>query len=338
MRAPVDDETFAVICAGGALDQIEIRPGHPKAPVPLQVLGHVLDPDAGDLALRVRHGWANERSMTPSGQEELDAGTRIWVQLNGTEVPFLEDDASSLMGYAEFTDLTTDTSRELVNEAIQALMQIWLAASNRVNAEKLGGGSVSKSLKRLNRLAREASPIVAWEGLMRDLLLSGFKVPGKVSGLRFETARGLPLPAHFHKVNIHLHFQPDGGDESLGLALIWSDVGDGDGAALDSSITELPAATGLSGDDWGSVQAFFGPTRVSAIEEVTNWLAMLEHNAHEFVFSQSFPVVQRLEAADQVGLPPGGALVVWHRADAVRRSAVARLNRWAGEYYPEIGG
>jgi hypothetical protein len=173
MRAPVDDRTFAIICAGGALDRIRSDLVTPKAPVPLQVIGHVIDPEAGDLTLRVRHGWADETSLRPSGQEELDAGTRIWVRLNDTEVPYLEDDASSVMEYGEFRELSADASRELVNEAIQALMQIWLAATNRVNTEKLSGGSVRRSLRKLNRIAAEDSPIVAWEDLIRNLLMAG---------------------------------------------------------------------------------------------------------------------------------------------------------------------
>lgn len=276
--------------------------------------------------------------MTPADQNEQDAGTRIWVRLNGTEAPFLDDDAASLAGYQEFQELTTDTSRELVNEAIQGLMQIWLAASNRVNSEHLSGGTVSASLKRLNRVARKKSPIVEWEELMRGLLSDGRSLPGKVSGLLYETAEGLALPGHTHKVNVRLHFQPDGSEDRIGLAVIWSDLGDGAGAALDSSIFDLPTAADVSHPSWGSVRAFFGPAGSKAIEEATDWLSLLEKNGHEFVFSQCFPVVQRLEVAAQAGVPTGGDLVIWNRVDGVRRSAVARLNLWAGEYYPEAPG
>jgi hypothetical protein len=333
MRAPVDDRTFAIICAGGALDRIEIRPGHPKAPVPLQVIGHVIDPEAGDLTLRVRHGWADETSLRPSGQEELDAGTRIWVKLNDTEVPYLEDDASSVMEYGEFRELSADASRELVNEAIQALMQIWLAATNRVNTEKLSGGSVRRSLRKLNRIAAEDSPIVAWEDLIRNLLMAGLKLPGTVSGLKFETAVGLPLPGHLHKVNVRLRFQPNDDEEALEVAVLWSDAGNG-AAALDVTLTELPAA--MRDGDGNSSRGFLGPVRSVAIEEASRWLALLENVGHEFVFSEVFPVVQRIEVASQMGMPIGGDLAVWNRADGVRRSAVARLNRWSGEYYPII--
>jgi hypothetical protein len=49
---------------------------------------------------------------------------------------------------------------------------------------------------------------------------------------------------------------------------------------------------------------------------------------------RDFPVLQRIDEASRAGLSPGGDEVVWHRVAGVRRSAVARLNRWAREVYP----
>jgi hypothetical protein len=43
----------------------------------------------------------------------------------------LADDASSVLGYSEFSEFKSETSRELVNEAIQALSSIWDAATAR---------------------------------------------------------------------------------------------------------------------------------------------------------------------------------------------------------------
>lgn len=45
----------------------------------------------------------------------------------------------------------------------------------------------------------------------------------------------------------------------------------------------------------------------------TEWLAALEHAAHEFVFSESFPVVQHIAEATFEGHPPGGPEIVWCR-------------------------
>jgi hypothetical protein len=332
MNTPsADDERFARLCGGGALERIRIHTGHRRALVPLTVSGHVLDADAGDLALRIRYGFEDEQSLEASSPEDRDAGARKWISVNATEAPLLADDASSVLGYSEFPKLNSETSRELVNEAIQALSAIWDAATARVNSDKSEHIPIAESLQRLNRLAREADPVGVWAKLMKDLLVPGREMRGTVSGLRFESARGLALPNHFHKVNVFLRFTPAGGDP-LEVAVIWRGAGDGT-AALDVRLSDLPGNE-WGGGSWTAVQAFFGPARTKAIQLAAEWLAVLEHGAHEFVFSETFPVVQRIEQASRAGLSPGGDEVVWYRAEGVRRSAVAHLNHWVCEVYP----
>ncbi|MCU1532539.1 MAG: hypothetical protein JWO49_2110 [Arthrobacter sp.] len=299
--------------------------------MPLTVSGHVLDAELGDLALRLRYGFEDEKLLEASSPEDREAGARKWISVNGTEALLLADDASSVMGYSEFPKLNSETSRELVNEAIQALSSIWDAATARVNSDRSEHIPIAESLKRLNQIAREADPVGAWEKLMKDLLVHGQEMHGTVSGLRFESARGLPLPNHFHKVNVFLDFTPVGGEDPLDVAVIWRDAGDGT-AALDVRLSNLPGSEAGDGS-WNAVHTF-DPARTKAIQRAVEWLAVLEHGAHEFVFGETFPVVQRVDEAARAGLSPGGDEVVWCRAEGVRRSAVAHLNHWVREVYP----
>ncbi|MCU1562961.1 MAG: hypothetical protein JWN05_1340 [Arthrobacter sp.] len=292
----------------------------------------VLDADAGDLALGLRYGFEAEQSLEAGSPEDREAGARKWISVDGAEAPLLADDTSSVLGYWEFSELKSETSRELVNEAIQALSAVWDAARARLNRDRTEHIPIAGSLRRLNRIAREADLVGAWEKLMKDLLVRGRDTHGTVSGLRFESARGLALPNHFHKVNVFLRFTPGGGEAPLNLAVVWRDAGDGT-AALDVRLSGLPGS-GWGDGSWTAVQAFFGPARTKAIQLAAEWLAVLEHGAHEFVFGETFPVLQRIEEASRAGLSPGGDEVVWHRAGGVRRSAVADLNRWAREAYP----
>jgi hypothetical protein len=306
-----DDERFARLCRRGALERIQIHTGPRRALAPLTVSGHVLDADAGDLALRLRYGFEEEQSLEASSPEDREAGPRKWISVNGTEAPMLADDASSVLGYSEFSEFKSETSRELVNEAIQALSSIWDAATAQVNSDKNEHIPITESLQRLNRIARDEDPVGAWEKLMKDLLVRGRDTHGTVSGLRFESARGLALPNHFHKVNVFLRFTPAGGEDPLNLAVVWSDAGDGT-AALGVRLSDLPCNEWSNGS-WHAVQAFFGPARTKAIQLAAEWVAVLEHGAHEFVFGETFPVLQRIHEASRAGLSPGGDEVVWHR-------------------------
>ncbi|MEV5054333.1 hypothetical protein [Arthrobacter sp. LAR12-1-1.1] len=110
MNTPAaDDRRFARLCGRGGLERVQIHNGRSLA-----VSGHVLDPDLGDLELRLRYGLAGN-------PRDREAGCRKWISLNGAEAALLPDDASTVLGYSEFPELKSETSRELVNEAIQAL-------------------------------------------------------------------------------------------------------------------------------------------------------------------------------------------------------------------------
>jgi hypothetical protein len=207
-----------------------------------------------------------------------------------------------VLGHSEFSELKRETSRELVNEAIQALLSVWDAARVRLNRDRNEHLPIAGSLRRLNRIAREADPVGAWEKLMKDLLVRGRDTHGTVSGLRFESARGLALPNHFHKVNVFLRFTPAAGEAPLNLAVVWRDAGHGT-AALDVRLSGLP------GSGWGdgsrtAVQAFVGPARTKAIQLAAEWLAVLEHGAPEFVFGETFPVLQRMRKPRGQGFRP----------------------------------
>lgn len=336
-RHLIDDEDFAELCRGGALDRVEIRTGHPRAPIPLQVLGHVLDPDGGDLALRLRFGWKDEHSLEPASREELEGGSRTWVRLNGIETPLLSDDASSVLGYAEFPELRSDTSRELVNEAIQALREIWLAATARANEANLTGSTIAKALRRMNKIAEDVNPTETWAKGMKELLDLEEHLDGTVSDLRFEAAQGLPLPQHFHKVNVFASFAPADGKDQIGIALVWSDAGGG-AAGLDVKLSAGPHGVDPPGEGDPDTERLIRAADAQAIALATRWMAVLETGAHEFVFSETVHVVQRLEAASRAGLAPGGDEVVWYRADGARQSAVAHLNQWVREHYAEQDG
>ena len=331
-----DDDRFAYLCKGGALERVEIRAGHSWAPVPLTVSGHVLDPEVGDLALDLRYGFEDPRSEEPCTREDLEGGPRRWIRVNGTQAPLLPDDASSLMGYAEFPQLQSAMSRELLNESIQALYLIWIAAAGRRAADKNRAVPYAASLRHLNRLAAAACPIGAWEGDIKEVLGLGRELPGTVSGLRFKPAQGLTIPRHFHEVDAFMHFTPGGGEDSLEMAVVWRDAG-GEQAAVDLQLGGLPGRACTEGN-WKVVQEIFGPTRTQVIQVAAEWLAAVERGAHEFVFAQTFHVVQRIMAATRAGQSPGGEEVVWNRSEGTRRSTLAHVNLWVRDVCPQWVG
>jgi hypothetical protein len=290
----------------------------------LQVFGHVVDPEGGDVALRLRLGWADEASLEPSSPEEYEDGTRTWVRLNGVEAPLLTDDAASVLGYAEFPELRSDASKELINEAIQSLREIWVAATARANEAKHNGSTIAKALKRMNKIAEEVNPTETWGKGMKGLLDLEEYLDGTISDLRFTASSGLPLPWHFHKVDVKASFTPADGTAPVTVALVWRDAG-GRSAGLD---VKLFRAGDLDSEP-------FGRSQEKMIEPVTHWMAALENAAHEFVYSETRHVVQRLEAATHVGQAPGGDEVMWNRANGARQSAIARINQWVREHYAE---
>jgi hypothetical protein len=318
------------------MEGIEIGAGHLWAPVPLTVSGHVLDGEVGDLALDLWYGFENDHAEEPESRDDLESGPRRWVRLNGTRAPLLADDASSLLGYVEFPQLQSDATRELVNESIQALYLIWMAAAERRAADKGRGVPYAESLRHLNRIAGSAGPIKAWEGDLKEVLRLGRDLPGAVSGLRFEPAGGLPIPRHFHEVNAFMHFTPEGGQDSLEVGVVWRDAG-GDQAAVDLRLGGLPDRARTEGS-WNVVEDIFGPTRTQVIQVAAEWLAAVERGAHEFVFAQTFRVVQRILAATRAGQSPGGDQVVWNRSEGTRRSALAHVNLWVQDVCPHWAG
>jgi hypothetical protein len=203
-----EDDRFGHLCGGGPIDRIRIAAGHSWAPMPITASGHVLDAEVGDLALHLRYGFEDERSMEPGSRNDLESGPRRWVGINGEQAPLLADDASSLMGYVEFPQLRSDMTRELVNESIQALYLIWMSAAARRAGDKGRGITMAESLRHLNRIAEEAGPIGTWEGDIKEILTLGREIPGAVSDLRLEPAHGLAIPRHFHQVNAYMHFTP----------------------------------------------------------------------------------------------------------------------------------
>ena len=171
---------------------------------------------------------------------------------------------------------------------------------------------------------------------MKEILSLGLEIPGAVSGLRLEPANGLAMPRHFHEVNASMHFTPDGGKDSLELAVLWRDAGGGR-AAVNLRLGDLPGGVRTEGS-WSAVEEHFGRARTDAIQVAAEWLAAIERGAHEFVFAQTFHVVQRITAAARAGQPPGGDHVVRNRSEGTRRSALAHLNLWVQQVYPQWAG
>jgi hypothetical protein len=122
----------------------------------------------------------------------------------------------------------------------------------------------------------------------------------------------------------------------LEVAVVWRDAG-GEQTAVDLRLGDLPGRSPTEGT-WNAVQEIFGPARTDAIQVAAEWLAAIERGAHEFVFVRTFHVVQRITAAARAGQPPGGHQVAWNRSEGTRRSALARLNLWVREVYPQWAG
>jgi hypothetical protein len=327
MNTPTaDDRRFARLCGRGGLDRVQIHAG-----CSLTVSGHLLDPDLGDLELQLRFGPGVRPQADAGGPRGRDAGIRKWISLNGVEAPLLSDDASTVLGYGEFPALRSESSRELVNEAIQALSSIWDEATKQVDYDTNRHIPPAESVTRLNRIAREEDPVGAWEQLLKDLLVRGPGRNATVAGLRFESAQGLALPNHFHKVNVYLRFAPPGSDALVNAAAIWRDAGEGT-ARLEVGLSDSPCTVRYDRRRQRH-PAHGDPASAKAIQVASEWLAAIEHAAHEFVFNETFPVVQRIAEATFEGHAPGGPEVVWCRAEGVRSSALAHLNQWVREVY-----
>ena len=116
---------------------------------------------ASGMASKPNSHW--RRAARRTGKPEHGSGSA-----STAEAPLLADDASSVLGYSEFSELKSETSRELVNEAIQALSSVWDAARARLNRDRTEHIPIAGSLRRLNRIAREADPVGAWEKLMPE--------------------------------------------------------------------------------------------------------------------------------------------------------------------------
>jgi hypothetical protein len=320
------EQQFARLCRRGVLAHVQIRAGHP-----LTVSGHVLDPRLGDLVLRIRLGPEDEDLPEASHPTDGEPDMRKWVSVNGIQAPLLPNDGSIVPVISPFPELATEMSRDLVNEAVQALSSIWDAAAARVESDRSRHIQPARSLKRLNRIAQEEDLVRAWAKLIKGLLIRGVDLNGKVSSLRFEPASGLVLPNHFHKVNVFLRFIPAGGREVVAIGAVWRDAG-GVAAALDVEPCDEP----VTGRDLGhgdTDSVLTSPARSGAIQDAREWLAAVEHGAHEFVYGVTLPVVQRISEAPYAGHLPDGPEMMWRRAAGARSCALAHLNRWAREVF-----
>lgn len=252
-----------------------------------------------------------------------------WISVNGVQAPLLANDGPTGLRYTAIPEL--GMSKGLVNEAVQALSAIWDAAAVRVERDKSRHIQPAESLKRLNRIAGEEDMVRAWEMLIKDLLIRGLDLNGSISRLRFEPALGLVEPNHFHKVNVSLRFAPAGAGKVVDIGAVWRDAG-GVAAALDVELCDAPGTErALGRGDSDSIPA--NPARSEAIQLAREWLAALEHGAHEFAYSVILPVVQHIPATPYSGQSPGGPESTWRRAEEARSSALAHLNRWAREVF-----
>ena len=74
------------------------------------------------------------------------------------------------------------------------------------------------------------------------------------------------------------------------------------------------------------------------IQVAAEWLAAVERGVHEFVFAQTFHVVQRILAASAQGSRPAATRSVWTVSEGTRRSALAHANLWVQEICPQWAG
>jgi hypothetical protein len=121
MNTPsADDERFARLCRCGALERIQIHAGHRRALAPLTVSAHVLDADAGDLALRLRYGsktnnlW--KRAARRTGKPERGSGSASMARKRHYWLTML----LPFWGIRSFLNSRVRRPGKLVNEALQA--------------------------------------------------------------------------------------------------------------------------------------------------------------------------------------------------------------------------
>ena len=325
------DLRFRSLCETGTLENVRIL-RHPQDPdYLLGINANVFDPDSGYLHLEFRFGYRDNR-IVPRTDEDQELGLRAWVGVDGKVAAKLTDEEASILGYAEFGTITSEASREHVNEAFRQLERIWEHAVDEVaTARAAGANDIGDTVIRLNRIAAGSDPGVSWREIITRHLAAGKVLGGIIDAVAFWSVFPVDRLEHYPKVSVSCRFTPGGaaaGGFSYGVESSWSDPGDGS-AELNLRISGLPGNPAERLSSWANLADAIGEDAADQLHSVGDWLRGLGMEATGFVTGRVRGVGVRL-----VGSAAGGAAgvsrgVLEVRAEAARRAAVARLGAWA---------
>ena len=166
-------------------------------------------------------------------------------------------------------------------------------------------------------MAEEAGPIGVWEGDIKEILRNtGSRIRAAVrTGAWPANSKALSPGQYFHASP-----QPE-------VRNLWRS---GLCGAMPAASRRLLIS--------GSVTSRGGPPRKAPGTSPRRSSVRQVPSRSRSPFVRTFHVVQRLKAAARAGRPPGSHQVVWNRSEGARRSALAHLNLWVREVYPQWAG
>lgn len=327
------DLRFRSLCETGTLENVRIL-RHPHDPDYLMgINANVFDPDSGYLHLEYRYGYRDNR-IVPRTDEDQELGLRPWVGVDGKVAAKLTDEEASILGYAEFAGITSESSREHVNEAFRQLERIWEHAVSEVSAARAAGANdIGDTVIRMNRIAVGSDPGVSWREIVTRHLASGKQLGGTLDSVAFWPVFPVDRLEHYPKVSVSCRFTPGGpaaGGFTYGVESSWSDPGDGS-AELNLRISGLPGNPADRLQGWDGLAAAIGEDATAQLRAVGDWLRGLGMEATGYVTGRVRGVGVRLIGAAAEGGAGAGRGVLEVRAEAARRAAVARLGAWADD-------
>lgn len=326
------DLRFRTLCETGSLENVRIL-RHPHDPdYILGLNANLYDPDSGYLHLEFRYGYRDNR-LVPRTDEDQELGLRAWVGVDGKTAAKLTDEEASILGYAEFSGITSEASREHLNEAFRQLERIWDHATVEVAEAQAAGVGVGDTVMRLNRISAGSDPGVSWREIVVRQLTSGTQLGGTLETVAFWSVFPIERLEHYPKVSASCRFTPGGPGAAgftYGVESAWSDPGDGS-AELNLRISGLPGNPEDRVQGWEGLVDAIGADATDQLRAVGEWLRGLGMEATGYVTGRVRGVGVRLLGVDD-DVPFGiGRGVLEVRADAARRAAVARLGAWAGD-------
>jgi hypothetical protein len=325
------DLRFRALCETGSLENVRIL-RHPQDPeYLLGINANLFDPDSGYLHLEYRYGYRGNRTV-PRTDEDQELGLRAWVGVDGKIAAKLTDEEASVLGYAEFSGITSEASREHVNEAFRQLERIWdhAAIEVRRTQETRAEADIGDTVFRMNRISMGSDPGIVWREAIIRQLTTGTHLGGELGSVAFWSTFPIENLEHYPKISLSCRYSPGGAGDTYGLESSWADPGDGS-AVLKLRISGLPGSPEDLVKGWEGLAAIVGEDVAGQLHAAGDWLQALGSEATGYVTGRVRGIGIRMVGDGEPGPGDVGRGVLAVRAEAARRAGVARLGAWADD-------